>query len=166
MKRNRFISLAVIALLVMASLGMMAVRAFASDTPTTSTLPLQSPAVSQATQAPTEQTAPDVETVKGPDNDTVEVQEGDQSGPDTGTEVSDGTEATAEAADPAVSGTPAITADAAKASAEAALNAGSASQVSLDDENGKLVYSVQIGNSDVKVDAMTGSVLGTESGED
>ena len=35
----------------------------------------------------------------------------------------------------------------------------------MDDENGKLVYSVEIGNSDVKVDAMIGSVLGTESGE-
>ena len=58
-----------------------------------------------------------------------------------------------------------ITADEAKAAAEATPKAGSTKQVSLDDENGKLVYSVEIGNSDVKVDAMIGSVLGTESGE-
>jgi uncharacterized membrane protein YkoI len=38
--------------------------------------------------------------------------------------------------------------------------------VELDDENGQLVYSVEIGSSDVKVDAMTGTVLGVETGED
>ena len=60
-------------------------------------------------------------------------------------------------------GTPAITADQARATAEAHLNAGPASKVELDAENGKLVYSVDIGTSEVKVDAMSGEVLGVES---
>jgi len=46
-----------------------------------------------------------------------------------------------------LAGTPAITADQAKAAAEAHLNAGAATRVQLDDENGKLVYSVEIGTS-------------------
>ena len=69
-------------------------------------------------------------------------------------------------ADPAPAGTPAITADAAKAAAEASLNAsGKATTVTLDDENGKLVYSVQIGQTDVKVDANTGTVLPAQASE-
>jgi len=75
-------------------------------------------------------------------------------------------EAAAEAADPAPAGTPAITADAAKAAAEASLNtSGKATTVTLDDENGKLVYSVQIGQTDVKVDANTGTVLPAQASE-
>ncbi|MCB0025738.1 MAG: PepSY domain-containing protein, partial [Caldilinea sp.] len=61
---------------------------------------------------------------------------------------------------------PAITADQARATAEAQLNAGAASKVELDDENGQLVYSVEIGGVDVKVDAMTGVVVTVESGQD
>ena len=34
----------------------------------------------------------------------------------------------------------------------------------MDDENGQLVYSVEIGGVDVKVDAMTGVVVTVESG--
>jgi uncharacterized membrane protein YkoI len=63
-------------------------------------------------------------------------------------------------------GTPALTAADALRIAEAYLNAGSATQVELDDENGQLVYSVEIGTSEVKVDAMTGEVLGVETDED
>jgi uncharacterized membrane protein YkoI len=96
------------------------------------------------------------------DTDDVEVQEGDQSGPDNGADV----EEASDGQDAAVTGTPAISADAARQAAETYLNAGSATKVELDDENGKLVYSVEIGSTDVKVDATTGSVITAESGED
>lgn len=63
-------------------------------------------------------------------------------------------------------GTPEITFDQAQAAAEAHLNAGSASEIELENENGQLVYSVEIGRVEVKVDAMTGAVLGVDSGQD
>ncbi len=63
-------------------------------------------------------------------------------------------------------GTPAITAADALRIAEAHLNAGSANEVELEKEDGQLVYSVEIGSSDVKVDAMTGEVLGVETEQD
>ena len=97
----------------------------------------------QTTQPPAQ-----VQTATAPDNEAAETPEG------------------AEGQDPVPAGTPAITADQAKAAAEAHLNAGAATRVQLDDENGKLVYSVEIGTSDVKVDAMTGAVLGVERGQD
>ena len=101
---------------------------------------------------------------QGPDTDTQDVQEGPQNGPDTGTDAE--AEGSSDGQDAAPLGTPAITADVAQATAEKYLNAGTASQVELDDENGQLVYSVEINGTDVKVDAMTGSVLGAESGAD
>jgi uncharacterized membrane protein YkoI len=94
--------------------------------------------------------------------DTDAIEEGDQSGPDSTTDV----EEVGDAQDVAQSGTPAITAAAAQQTAEASLNTGTASKVALDDENGKLVYSVEIGASDVKVDAKTGVVLRVENNSD
>jgi len=100
--------------------------------------------------------------VVSPDTDNVEEQVGDQNTPDTGEE----TEIAGEQ-DAAPTGTPAITAEAAQQTAEAYLNAGTATQVELDDEDGVLVYSVEFANgTDVKVDAMTGAVLGVETGQD
>jgi len=55
-----------------------------------------------------------------------------------------------------------ITFDAAKQIAESFLNGGSATKITLDDENGKLVYSVEVGSIDVKVDATNGTVLYTD----
>lgn len=63
-------------------------------------------------------------------------------------------------------GTPAITAEAAQKAAETYLNAGAATEVELEDNNGQLVYSVEISGTDVMVDAITGQVAGTKSGED
>ena len=63
-------------------------------------------------------------------------------------------------------GKAAITAEAARKAAEAYLNAGAASEVELENENGRLVYSVEIGGTEVDVDAMTGEVLGPGSTED
>jgi uncharacterized membrane protein YkoI len=55
-----------------------------------------------------------------------------------------------------------ITADEASAAAQAEVP-GDVQKVELDNENGSLVYSVEIGGKDVKVDAGTGAVLHIES---
>lgn len=66
----------------------------------------------------------------------------------------------------AATGTPAISAEEAQQAAETYANAGTASEVELEDENGLLVYSVEIAGQEVTVDAMTGEVLGKGSTED
>ena len=100
------------------------------------------------------------------DTDTEELQCGDQNAPD-GTEADTESEAAeSDQNDSAPSAAPAITADQARATAEAQANAGAASKVELDDENGQLVYSVEIGGVDVKVDAMTGAVVTVDNGQD
>jgi uncharacterized membrane protein YkoI len=113
-------------------------------------------------EADDEEGATLTETLALTDTDTVEEQVGDQNGPDNGTEVREA----GDGQDDAPAGTPVITADTARQTAEAYLNAGPATQVELDDENGALVYSVEIGTTDVKVDAMTGAVLGMDTGQD
>lgn len=55
-----------------------------------------------------------------------------------------------------------VTADEASAAAQAEVP-GDVQKVELDNENGSLVYSVEIGGKDVKVDAGTGAVLHVES---
>ena len=55
-----------------------------------------------------------------------------------------------------------ITPDEASAAAQAQVP-GQVQKVELDDENGSLVYSVEIGGKDVKVDAGTGAVLHIET---
>ena len=64
--------------------------------------------------------------------------------------------------DAAPTGTPAISVDAAIKAAQSHLNSTAAGKATLDDENGALVYSVDLNGSDVKVDAMTGVVLGVD----
>lgn len=143
MKINRFVALAAIALLVVGAMGAVSMKAFAQS----ATPPAQSQACDQ-------QDNDAAEVQNAPDTDNVDLQCGDQSEPDNGQEA-------------APTGTPAITAQAAQKSAETYLNARTAVKVELDDENGVLVYSVEFANgTDVKVDAMTGSVLGTEPTED
>ncbi len=61
-------------------------------------------------------------------------------------------------------GTPTITADQAKAAALAANPGATAASVGLDDENGCLVYGVQLSSgADVKVDAGNGQVVHTDA---
>ena len=96
----------------------------------------------------------------GADMDAVE--QGGQNGPDDSADVetaNDGQDATP-------SGTPAIGSATAQQVAEAYLSAGPASKTELDDEDGRLVYSIEIGASDVKVDAMTGAILKVEDNAD
>ena len=105
------------------------------------------------------------EVQNAPDTDNVDLQCGDQNAPDNGQEA-EGVES-ADGQDAAPTGTPSITAEAAQKTAESYLNAGAAVKVQLDDENGKLVYSVEFSNgTDVKVDAMTGNVIGTDATQD
>ncbi len=108
-------------------------------------------------------TSADAEVKDGPDTDNVDEQVGDQNAPDTG---ADAEVKGNDAQDAAPIGTPTITAAAAQKAAEDYLHAGSASKVTLDDENGKLVYSVEINGTDVKVDALTGAVLSAQSDQD
>jgi uncharacterized membrane protein YkoI len=174
MKINRFVALAAIALLVVGAMGVVAARSFAqTPSPTTHVQATAAPGGEEAVGADTDNVeeqvgdqnqadAGNVEEQVGDQNqadtDNVEEQVGDQSQADTGTGDN--------GQDAVPSGTPAITAEQARATAEAYLNAGTATQVEVDDENGQLVYSVEIGGTDVKVDAMTGAVLGTETGQD
>jgi len=166
MKLNRFVALAAIALLVVAGLGSFALRTHAqTSSPKAATVRAQDDPCAGQDQDNDALEAQD----NGQDTDNVDLQCGDQNAADnaaeTGAEAAD-TEAADNGQDEAPTGTPAITADVAQQTAEAHLNAGTASKVELDDENGQLVYSVEIGSSDVKVDAMTGAVLGVETGED
>jgi uncharacterized membrane protein YkoI len=172
MKLSRIIALAAIALLVVGIVGVAAARSLAQ--------PAQPPVQTEVTGATDDEQAvgPDTdnveeqigdqnvadtgEAVSAPDTDNVEDQAGDQNTPDSAAQV----EEAGDGQDETPAGTPAITADQAQTAAEAYLSAGTASQVELDDENGQLVYSVEIGSSEVKVDAMTGAVLGVETGED
>ena len=174
---NRFIALAAIALLVVAGLGTIATRSFARSS--------HSPAAQaqdcnqQDDDSAEVQNGPDTDNVEeqcgdqneadaddgeeavGPDTDNVEEQVGDQNEVDTGEEAE-----SADGKEVAPTGTLAITADEAQTAALTAYS-GTILQTELDDENGQLVYSVEFdGGVDVKVDAMTGEVLGTETGQD
>lgn len=147
MRMKRTLAVAAVALLVAGSLGFTAIHSLAQTA--------QPPAQVQTVPAP------DSKPAVGADTDQAAEQVGDQNAADGTAEAPE----TGDGQDAAPTGTPAITADQAKATAEAHLNAGPASKVKLDAEDGKLVYSVDIGTSEVKVDAMSGAVLGVESAD-
>ncbi|MDA8427279.1 MAG: PepSY domain-containing protein [Treponema sp.] len=67
--------------------------------------------------------------------------------------------------DPAPDAAPAVDMAQAQKAAEAYAKSGKAVSVRLEDENGKLVYAVVVARHVVKVDAMTGAVLGSGGGE-
>ena len=106
------------------------------------------------------------------DTDTAQVQE--QSGNQTETagaaetsSVSSETSAEApesstDGKDAAPMGTPSISPDTALKTAQAFLNTSASGTPVLDDENGTLVYSIDLNGKDVKVDAASGAVLGTD----
>ena len=151
MKLNRFFAMAAMALLVVGAMGVISARSLAQTA--------QPPAQTQVTEAPEANS-------EGSDTNNLDEQVGDQNAPDSqeaghGAEAADGSEQEA-----APAGTPAITAEAAQKTAEAYLNAGVATEVELENENGNLVYSVEIGGTDVIIDAMTGEILSTKTGED
>ena len=117
--------------------------------------------------------APTEEPKSGPDTDTVDQQDGPQSGAQDGetkdgtadTETNDGTEQPDnEAADAAaLAGKATVTADQAKATAVAANPGATVVKAELGDENGVIVYSVELSTgADVKVDANSGKIVSTD----
>ncbi|MCX5970778.1 MAG: PepSY domain-containing protein [Coprothermobacterota bacterium] len=179
MKIRNIVAVVAIALLLASAIGFSSMKVYAQALqPVTATQVQKAPDTGAEVASPEtdtvdeqvgDQNAMDTSAdVAGPDTDTIDEQVGDQSGPDTGNEVAGPEEAkSADSADAAPTGTPAIATDAAQKTAESFLNAGAATKVELDDENGALVYSVQFSDgADVKVDAMTGTVLASESDKD
>jgi uncharacterized membrane protein YkoI len=177
MKINRWIALAVIALLAAGALGAAGARALAQSGPTATPTAAgpgceddkaesqsAGPDTDTADEQCGDQNEADQETASGPDADKVEDQGGDQRAAAAETEAGD-KETDGQEAAPAA--TPAISAERAQKTAEAYLKAGPATQpVELDDEDGQLVYSVTFGSTDVKVDATTGAVLKVETDQD
>lgn len=167
MKINRFVAMAAIALLIIAGMGAVATGSFAKN----------SHAPAAQSQDCDQQDDDSAEVQDAADTDDVELQCGEQNEADdedgeeaVGSdidnieeEVGDQNEADEESAPIE---TPAITAEDAQATAMSAYT-GTIVQTELDDEDGQLVYSVEFdGGVDVKVDALTGEVLGTETGQD
>lgn len=174
MKITKFIALSAIAIMAIGIMGFMSTKVHAQS----GTLP--APQV-QVTDAPENQPA------TGPDTDQAQVEEqvGSQSGVDStipsttsqsitspsttspaavalGTASEAVEPASKDGQDAAPTGTPSITAETAIKAAQAYLNSNAAGTATLDDENGKLVYSVDLNGSDVKVDAISGTVLGVD----
>lgn len=151
MKISKFIALAAIALMAIGAMGFISTRAHAQG------------ANSSAPQVQVTQ-APDKETATGTDTDQVQEQVGDQTGSDTAVDTGNETSEVAgkDGQDAVPTGTAAISADAAVKAAQTYMKSTSTGKATLDDENGKLVYSVDLNGSDVKVDAMTGIVLGVD----
>jgi uncharacterized membrane protein YkoI len=151
MKINKFMAMAAIAMMAIGAMGFITTRTNAQ---------------SGTTPAPQVQVteAPDNEQAVGPDTDNVEEQVGDQN---TQVATADSANEPVEAKsndglDAAPSGAPNISCDTALQAAQAYLNTPASGTATLEDENGKLVYSVDLNGSDVKVDAMTGTVLGVD----
>jgi uncharacterized membrane protein YkoI len=157
MKINRFIALAAISLLVIGAMGVIGYKVFAqSSTPATQT------------QECSQQDDDRAEVKGAPDTDNVDLQCVDQDSHDGQTsEGSEGQETEkSDGQETAPQGSPSITVEQAQKAA-LAVHSGTVIKTELDNENGNLIYSVEFtGGSEVKVDAMTGVVLGTESGED
>jgi uncharacterized membrane protein YkoI len=184
MKLNRFIALAVIALLAIGAMGLVSTGSFAR----TQSAPQQQ--VQTTSVAPAQDTVLE-DPATGPDTDTIQEQVGDQvedgqpdgtqpSGTDTGADEQSPsytgsisidqatTEGMSEADEAsALAGQAKINVEEAKAAALAANPGTTVVKAELSDENGVLVYSVELSNgSDVKVDAGKGAVLHTDIGGD
>jgi len=149
MKINKFLALAVIAMMAIGVMGFITTRTHAQS----GTQPAPQAQVTEA---------PDNEQVASPDTDNVEEQVGEQ----VEDGIADGNEAAetegSDGQDAVPTGTPSITSDAAIQAAQVYLNTTASGTATLDDENGKLVYSVDLNSSDVKGDAMSGVVLGVD----
>jgi uncharacterized membrane protein YkoI len=169
MKIKRIYALVAIALLVVGAIGAISMNVFAKGT----TSPAAQVTVQPGSDSDTtelqdgDQNAPeDQDAVNDVDSDTTELQEGDQNTPGTAESQEVDEAGSADGQDETPIGTPAITVDQAQAAA-LAVHPGTVIKTELDDENGQLIYSVEFdGGVDVKVDAMTGAVLGTDTGQD
>jgi uncharacterized membrane protein YkoI len=161
MKLNRFIALATIALLVVGGMGAIATRSLAAS----------KIAVSAQSQSCDQQDADTAEAAGVADTDNVDLQCGEQveDGQPDGAEGSEAAEPAGNEANEsaALQGKAAISAAEAESAVLAANPGASVVKTELDDENGTVVYSVELSNgADVKVDAANGTILTTESGAD
>jgi len=183
MKINRFVALTVIALLVVGTMGAVAYRAYAHGT---------SALAAQSQDCSLDQ-ADGTEVQSATDTDNVDLQCGKQveDGQPDGAESAEApgapddgvqdpsytgsiavdqsqTEGMSEADESAaLQGKASISAADAEAAALAANPGATVVKTELDNENGALVYSVELSNgADVKVDAGNGSILFTDSGAD
>jgi uncharacterized membrane protein YkoI len=174
MKTNRWVALAAIAILAMGAVGAVSYRAYAQGTPTPAPQS-QDCSVDEADGTEAQSTT---------DTDTVDLQCGEQvedgqpDGAFSGAQdpsyagsvavdqvQTEGMNEADEAA--AMQGKATISATHAEAAALAANPGATVIQSELDNENGALVYSVELSNgADVKVDAGNGSILFTDSGAD
>ena len=154
MKLNRFVAMAALAMLAIGAMGIVTARTFAQTT--------TQPAAQDQVCADQDNDADVAD--EGPDTDDSDVQCGAQDENDADDDAED-VDADQDQ-DAAALGSPLITAEEAQATAESHLNAGTASEVELDNEGGQLVYSVEINGTDVKIDALTGAVLSVANAED
>jgi uncharacterized membrane protein YkoI len=150
MKINRLVALAVIAILAIGAVGAASYHAYVQGTPT------PAPQSQDCSVDDTDGT----EAQSNTDTDTVDLQCGEQ--------VEDGKRDGSEADEAAtLQGKATISAADAEAAALAANPGATVVKTELDNENGVLVYSVELTNgADVKVDAGNGSILSTDSGAD
>ena len=184
MKLNRFVALAMIALLAIGAMGLISTRSLAKDSTAQTTQ--VAPSIPDAGAAQPEDPA------IGPDTDNVEEQVGEQvedgqpdaaeapgaedTGPDQQTPSYTGSIPVDQAANEglseadksaALAGQATITSEQAQAAALAANPGTTVVKVELDNENGALVYSVELSNNfEVKVDAGNGAILHTDAGGD
>jgi uncharacterized membrane protein YkoI len=165
MKINRFVALAAIALLVVGGMGVISYRAFAQHS--------AAPAV-QTQDCPQDQNVEDQ--TQGPDTDAVEQQCGDQNEANDVENNSDGeSNQSGEAKDAATNESD----EAAALQSQAKISAEQAQQVALDanpgatavkteldNENGQVVYSVELSTGvEVKVDAVSGAILTSDTSQ-
>ncbi len=162
MKINRFLALTAIALLVVAAMGLVTAQSHAQ----TATPPAQTSGQTDQSTVGTDTEAPDSTEAAGtPEtgtNDQMPLYAGSVTISDTATSnLSESAEATA------LAGQAKISIEQAKATALAANPNTTVVKVELDNENGALVYSVELSTgADVKVDAGNGVILRTDTGAD
>jgi uncharacterized membrane protein YkoI len=175
MKINRFFALAAIALLMVGAMGAISLKAFAqtANPPAIQAQDIEDPATGPDTDNVEEQVGEQVEDGLP---DAAEVPGAEDAGPDeqmpsyTGSIAVDqvATEGMSEADESAaLQGKATISAADAEAAALAANPGATVVKTELDNENGALVYSVELSNgADVKVDAGDGAILHTDAGGD
>lgn len=175
MKINRFIALAAIALLVVGAMGAINLKTFAqtANPPATQAQDVEDPTIGPDTDNVEEQVG---EQVEDGTLDSAETPGAEDTGPDEQTPsyassisvdqtATEGMDEAAEAA--ALQDQATISAADAEAAALAANPGTTVVKTELDNENGALVYSVELSNgADVKVDAGNGSILFTDSDAD
>ena len=149
MKINRFLAIALVVLIVIATMGAVTYKGFAQGN--------QPPAASDCVD--------DEDTAEANEIEDVEAENGcedDEDGEDDG---EDGEEASGvDEADEAVPASTGISADEAQAVAEEANPGVNTLAVEFDRENGQEIWEVELDNGlDVKVDANTGKILYTET---